>query len=251
MAVDLQPLFTRLIDLLQAEFGADLLGVLVAGSYIYGTPTATSDLDTHVLIDRPQRRRRNILLDGLEIEMFINPPFRIAGYFDERGVTTHMFAFGRAIFDPQGIVARLQMQARMVWERGPQPIAKRDEWLHRYRPADWLRDLDDIGDSDSATATLLIVTIVEQLLATHYQQHGRWPAKLKRRLADLAAWDAQAADLVRRALTDVAFDERRRAVAQLADHVLAPFGGLAAAEWTMEWEPLEPPQEGTDDSIST
>ena len=48
-------LFEQIITMLKDEFGDDLLGILVTGSHIHGTPGPTSDLDVHVLIKSPQR----------------------------------------------------------------------------------------------------------------------------------------------------------------------------------------------------
>src|SRR6266702_277850 len=110
-------LFEQIITMLKDEFGDDLLGILVTGSHIHGTPGPTSDLDVHVLIKSPRRRRRNIILDGLEIEMFCNPPFQIRRYFaEEENSDQHMFIFGRAIYDPLGVVAELQAEAQARWE---------------------------------------------------------------------------------------------------------------------------------------
>src|SRR5438128_1448631 len=60
---------------LQDEFGPELLGLLATGSRIHGQPGPTSDLDLHVVIAVPRRRRRNRVVEGIEVEMFLNPPF--------------------------------------------------------------------------------------------------------------------------------------------------------------------------------
>ena len=230
-------LLEDIIGLLQAEFGDELLGVLATGSRIHGTPGPTSDLDVHVLIAQPRRQRRNIVLDGVEVEMFINPPFQIRRYFSDRGVDEHMFTFGRAIYDPHGVVADLQAEARARWHAGPSAVA--DIWLHRYGPADLLRDLEDVAASDQATANLLIARIADQLIESHYRLKGRWPAKPKRRLTDLEQWDACAAGLARRVLACMPLDDRRAALDQLAAHVLGPVGGLMPLEWHNEWDQLQ------------
>src|SRR3954452_8755376 len=121
---EIERLFTPLIALLRAEFGDDLLGVLATGSRIHSTPGPTSDLDVHVVIDQPRRQRRNIVLDGLEIEMFINPPFQIHRYMADGGHDIHMFAFGRAIYDPQGVIGQLQGSAQALWQAGPPALAE-------------------------------------------------------------------------------------------------------------------------------
>jgi hypothetical protein len=235
---DLDGLFEQLIALLRAEFGEDLLGVLATGSRIHGTPGPTSDLDAHVIIALPHRQRRNILLDGVEVEMFINPPFQIRRYFSGRGMDEHMFTFGRAIYDPHGVVAGLQAEARERWEAGPPPLEA--AWMPRYFAADLLRDLEDVAAHDEASAELLIAQVVEQLIESHYRLNRRWPAKTKRRLADLERWDAQAAQLARTALVCGPLGARRVALDTLAAHVLAPLGGLMPLEWRNEWEELQP-----------
>ena len=231
----------RLVALLREEFGEDLLGVLVTGSRVHGTPGPTSDLDAHVIIVAPRRQRRNFVLDGVEVELFLNPPEQILRYFaDGRGHDPHMFTFGRAIDDPHGTVAALQAEARRIWEAGPPPLEAHLAWQHRYFPADLLRDLEDVGDADEATATLLLAALVERLIATHHAIQRRWQAKAKRRLAELADWDPQAAQLARRALAGASLADRRNAAAQLAAHVLRPLGGIMPLEWRTEWDPMRP-----------
>ena len=115
--------------------------------------------------------------------------------------------------------------------------------MPRYFAADLLRDLEDVAAHDQATAELLIAQIVEQLIGSHYGLSRRWPAKPKRRLADLERWDAQAAQFARAALVRGPLDVRRAALDALAGHVLAPIGGLMPIEWRIEWDELQPDQE--------
>jgi hypothetical protein len=236
---DVEQLFEPLIALLRAEFDDDLLGVLATGSRIHGTPGPTSDLDVHVVIDQPRRQRRNILLDGVEIEMFINPAFRVPIYFhDGHAGTIHMFAFGRAIYDPQGLVGQLQDQARALWQAGPPALADSARWMPRYVAADMLRDLIDLGD-DQAAASLQIARIVDQLIEAHCYLNQRWPGKPKRRLADLSGWAPEVARLASAALTERTLAERSAAVQRMAELVLTPIGGLMPLEWRNAWEPLQ------------
>src|SRR3954451_15165414 len=205
---DVEQLFTPLLALLRAEFGEGLLGVLATGSHIHGTPGPTSDLDVHVVIDQPRRQRRNILLEGVEIEMFITPAFQIQRYMADGGNDIHMFAFGRAIYDPHGLIAQLQAHARTLWQAGPPPLADSSRWIPRYGTADMLRDLTDLGE-DGAAAGLQIARIVDQLIETHCRLNRRWPGKPKRRLAELAVWAPEVAQLASAALTATTLAERR------------------------------------------
>jgi hypothetical protein len=232
-------LFAPLLASLHAEFGEQLVGVLATGSRIHGTPGPTSDLDVHVVIDPPRRQRRNIVLDGIEIEMFINPAFRVPIYFrDGHAGTIHMFAFGRAIYDPRGLIEQLQDQARALWHAGPPTLAESARWMPRYIAADMLRDLIDQGD-DLAAAGLQIARIVDQLIETHCLLNRRWPGKPKRRLAELSSWAPEPAQLAGAALTAITIAERHAAVQRMAELVLAPIGGLMPLEWQNDWEPLQ------------
>jgi hypothetical protein len=59
---------------------------------------------------------------------------------------------------------------------------------------------------------------------------------------DLEGWDANAARLARQACNDkVTISDRCAAARALANHVLAPLGGIMPLEWNTDWEILEPP----------
>ncbi len=228
---------------LQAEFGSDLLGVLATGSRVRGEGDASSDIDLHVLIDQGRRQRRNVVVNGVEVEMFINPPFQIVRYLEDgrrsgRGVDQHMWSTGRAVYDPQGVVADLQAEAQHQWDAGPPPVDGND-WGVRYLPPDRLRDIGDVIERDEAQAHLIIGVLLGELIGLHYRLQRRWQVKGKRVLADLQTWDVAAADLVRRACRGTAM-ERFAALKQFTQHVLAPVGGPMPLEWRNPWEDIQP-----------
>jgi len=77
--------------------------LLFAGSAAYGTPMPNSDVDLYVLIGPNWRQRRNRFIQGVEVEMFINPVAQIRREFDEgEWATVDMFSRGRVHYDPTG-----------------------------------------------------------------------------------------------------------------------------------------------------
>jgi len=234
------------VERLKSEFGSDLLGVLVGGSRIRSEGDPHSDLDIVVVVERPCRKRWNFVIDGVEVETLINPPFQMRRYFEEerrdgRGVMPHLCSTAQIIFDPQGLMATLQAEARAVWDAGPPPLLERDRWQFRYYAADALRDLADVQPSDKERAMFLIGLILPMLINRHYRISGRWLLKPKRLFHDLETWDVDAARLARQACNDkVALSDRCAAVRAMADHVLAPLGGIMPMEWNTDWEILEP-----------
>ena len=244
--MDDHAIIEQAVERLRSAFGSELLGVLVGGSRTRSEGDRHSDIDVVVVVDRPSRKRWNFAIGGVEIEALINPPFQMRRYFEEerldgRGVMPHLCSTGRILFDPQGLMATLQAEARAVWDAGPPPLSDRERWQFRYHAADALRDLADVETSDKERAVFLIGLILPTIIDQHYRISGRWLSKPKRLFNDLENWDSNAARLARLACNDEANPgDRCAAVRALVDHVLAPLGGIMPMEWNTEWEPLEP-----------
>jgi hypothetical protein len=235
------------VERLVSEFGSDLMGVLAGGSRLRSEGDTHSDLDVVAVVDRPCRKRWNFVIDGVEVETFINPPFQMRRYFEEerldgRGVMPHLCASGQIVFDPHGLMAELQAEAQAIWDAGPPPMSDQERWQFRYHVADFFRDLADVERSDAERAAFLIGLMLPRLIDQHYRISGRWLSKPKRVLNDLESWDVVAARLVRQACKGQAPTSNRGiAIRQLADYVLAPLGGLMPLEWSTEWDDLVPP----------
>jgi predicted nucleotidyltransferase len=236
----------RVVAQVQAEFGADLLGILFAGSVAYGNPMAGSDLDFYVIIRSPWRQRRLLQVDGIEVDLFINPVSQIRAEFGltDHPSTIHMFAHGRILHDPENIMADLAGEARRIWERGRPGIPPEDLWRVRYMPADLLNDSHDLLDVDKEAATHLLHRTLEATIDAHYRIQPRWPVKPKYLLADLSAHAPALEILVRRVLDGhLPTIERWEALQDLVDRVLLPIGGRSP-EWRSEIEPVEQPPPG-------
>jgi predicted nucleotidyltransferase len=234
----------NVVQRLQAELGDDLKGVLAGGSRLRGEADANSDIDVVVVIGEPKRRRQNLTIDGVEVEMFVNPAFQMRRYFEQdrnngRGLMPHLCLTGTVLFDPYGIVAKLQQEAREIWEAGPAPLTPREIWEYRYHTIDALLDIDDVKARDPASAGLLVSSLLPALIDRHYRISGRWLRKRKHLLNDLSKWDSLAAGHARRASeTGSDIGHRHGAMVALAEHVLAPIGGRLPPEWSLDWEPL-------------
>jgi hypothetical protein len=233
-----EQIFQHVLPLLQQELGADLLGVLAAGSRVHGTPGPSSDLDMHVVLASSRTRRRIMLVDGVEVEQLFNPLALIHEYIKKNAVDCSMFALGLILYDPQGIMADLKAEAKVLWALGPAMIPTQEIWQHRYLPSDLLGDLSDVDEADEATIALIVAQICSQLLETHYRLHQHWKPKAKRCLNDLAQWDVLATQLARNALACTSLAERRAALVSLSEHILAPLGGPMPLEWSIPWENL-------------
>ena len=91
-----------------------VVGSLVCGSYITGSPSPHSDLDVHIVLAEGTgwQERGNRVVSGYLVEYFVNPPGQLRAYFQrdhqrQRLITATMFATGRVVFDLDGSVAKL------------------------------------------------------------------------------------------------------------------------------------------------
>jgi len=234
-----------LLARLRDELANDLLGVLIGGSRLRGEGDNSSDLDVVVIIARPERRRWNIVVRDVEIEMFVNPLFQMRRYFESeratgRGQMAHLISTGRIVLDAGQVMSDLQSEARAIWESGPPPLSNYERWRYRYGVADSLRDIEDVSTIDPERTSYLLGSLLPQLVDIHYRIAGRWLHKPKRALLDIATWDPRAANLARASCGTSEIGDRCSAIRELAIHVLGPLGGIMPLEWGTDWEAVSP-----------
>jgi hypothetical protein len=226
---------------LQAEFGPDLLGILWAGSVAAGTPFAESDLDVYGVIGLPWRQRRTRWVEGVEVELFLNPVRQIRSEFalTEHPATIAMFAQGQILWDPEGAIAQLVAEARRIWEAGRPLVPAGQRWQLTYPMVDLLTDVRDLLDRDEAGSTLLLVRTLEVALEAHYRFTGRWSVKPKYLLSDLAGHAPELERLARQVLEpNASLAQRYEWLAEFVGRVLAPMGGHPR-EWESARDPVD------------
>ncbi len=241
LGVDLAPRYVEALQQVAAgladEFGANLVGLLLAGSAVTGRMREHSDLDLYVIIRPLRRQRRTRLVGGVELELFVNPPVRIArDLVDPQNHTTHMFATGVVLHDADGTMARLQSTARAALAAGFEPPGEMPALLHRYFPHDLLKDVLDVTPHEPAQAELLVADTVRAALAAHYAALRRRRPKPKNELRDLEEAAPKLAAALRPVLdVERPLAERVAALEAFVAAALAPLGG-ELGEWETPWE---------------
>ena len=228
---------------LQRELGDDLHGILLTGSLADGVPRLQSDIDLFVVIRPLWRQRRTFFVDGVEVELFLNPVSQVRTEFctPDSPATIAMFAQGRVLFDPEGIIKELVQEAQYVWQQGRPEIAE-DTYEHshlRYTCVDLLKDAQDLLDVDAEAAQLVMFAALQSALEAYYRLQRRWPVKPKYQLDDLELHAPDVAQQVRRILTDhLPLRERYITLSALIDQVLEPVGGRLR-EWSSPRQAVE------------
>ncbi|MGH7857775.1 MAG: hypothetical protein ACREQY_10635, partial [Candidatus Binatia bacterium] len=149
---------------------------------------------------------------------------------------TDMFARGRIIHDPHGVVAELVAEAKAVEER-PRPIPLGDELLRlRYMATDTTKDAYDLLEAGDPGFELALADALQHTLEAYYQLTGRRVPKPKYVMRDLREREPLFADVVSQIL-DTRLDraERWRKLDAVVREVLEPVGGpVVEAETTRE-----------------
>jgi hypothetical protein len=227
----------------QREFRSDLLGILLAGSLAYGVPRPQSDVDLFIVIRSSWRQRRAFLVNGVEVELFINPAHQVRAEIRDTDApaTIAMFAHGRILSDPEGVMAQLVQEAQQIWQCSRPAVSTGTyEYFHlRYAPVEQLKDTQDLLDVDEEAARYVLFTALQSALNTYYCAQGRWSVTPKNQLSDLEQHAPDLARLVRQILTDsLSLQERCLALSTFIDQVLEPMGGRLG-EWNSPQEVLE------------
>ncbi|MDI3298072.1 MAG: hypothetical protein QJR08_02765 [Bacillota bacterium] len=228
MPPDLERIARHVLDGLLAELGDDLLGLLLAGSAARGDLGPGGDLDLFALIRGDWRQRRGAVVDGVVVELFLNPVERVRREFEdaERPATLWAFAEGRPLYDPRGVVLALVQEARARLDQPPPPLSPAALARLRYALTDTLKDVQDLLRTDPEAAAYLMGVALDQAVEAHYRISRHWLPKPKYRIRQMRLWDCEAAEAVSACLRPgAAPGERLAALERLVDGVLAPAGG--------------------------
>ena len=217
------------------------VGLVAAGTIVAGNPGPSSDLDLQVLHALPVRQRVQRRFRGVPAEIFVNPPEQIERRFGEERrsgvpIHAHMFATGFAVYDPDGVVARLRGRAEEVLAAGPDPHPASLLWA-RYMAANWLEDALDVAGGDPETCAALLHRGVEEAVLYRFRSARRWQPRHKELLRALAELDPPLAGLARRFYRSAGLEER---IGLAREIVRGAVGEAGFFEWESEPQRLDP-----------
>ncbi len=140
--------------------------------------------------------------EGVEIQVMEGPPSWYHLAFAERKVGTvqRMMAGCVALWDPDGLVSRLQSEAAEEVARGPDPADDIAIRRARFRVTEALDDLEDLARSsepDWGAIGVVNAELVQCLLDAFWLTRRCWPEKAKYALEAVWAVEPAAADSLR------------------------------------------------------
>jgi hypothetical protein len=180
----------------------------------------------------------------VEVELFINPVQQVRKEFAEPddSSTTVMFAQGRVLYDPTGIMQTLASEAKEILSK-PRPVPSGQDLLRlRYDLTDMLKDAQDLAETDEEAANYQVFFALRGTLSAYYRLQGRRFPKPKHLMRDLQGHSPEIELLVRAvAASGISAEERCACLGRLVERVLEPAGGLLTV-WQTEPEAVPRPE---------
>ncbi len=134
----------------------EVVGAMVCGSYVTGSPTSHSDIDIHIILDSKTswRERGNEIIDGILIEYFANPVKKHYEYAEEdyeqrKRINAHMFSTGKVLFDKNGELKKLIEDSKKSLLKKYSKQSKVQIELAKYYIWDMCDNLEEVYESNT------------------------------------------------------------------------------------------------------
>lgn len=218
----------------------NVVGILVAGSYLTDQFSINSDIDVNVVTRSGcYRERGNRWIHGVEIEYFINSIDQIQLYLEQDArsnirATSAMFAEGSVFYERDGLLQPLIRQARSILKKPCKTITRVEREIARYAIDDLRKDLEDTFLQEnwfafSLSAQKLLDHCVDHFLAIKRACLPK-PKQLKKHLHALSPTFARYCDAYLSAETH---EERYETLLKLVCYTEKQIGGRRPKEWKL------------------
>jgi hypothetical protein len=230
----------------------EVVGAMVFGSYITGSPSKRSDIDVHIILsdDVDWRERGNKISNGYLIEYFANPPKQIRGYFqedlhDHNTMSMVQFITGKTLFDNNGVIHELKVEAADLINNRQDGLDEAEVELKKYAIWDDMDNLKDCFEQQRADFNFTYHNSLFRLVTAYctflklenvpyYQIHSYLSksAYLDKYLKQSFP-DEQFKQTFLNAIQEVDRNKMMERYEQLSQHVLNQMGGFEIDGWKL------------------
>jgi hypothetical protein len=230
----------------------EVIGAMVCGSYITGSPSKRSDIDVHIILsdDVDWRERGNKISNGYLIEYFANPPKQIRGYFqedyhDHNTMSMVQFITGKTLFDNNGVIHELKVEAADLINNRQDELDEAEVELKKYTIWDDMDNLKDCFEQQRADFNFTYHNSLFRLVTAYctflklenvpyYQIHSYLSksAYLHKYLKQSFP-DEQFKQIFISAIQEVDRNNMMERYEQLSQHVLDQMGGFDIDGWKL------------------
>jgi predicted nucleotidyltransferase len=199
----------------------------IFGSVAEGTSTDKSDLDVRVVVDEeePCNNVNHPVIDGYKMDLSFKPFSQIQAETEkdmERAERKPVLAGSVIVFDKTGQITDLKKRAEKVV---PKNLTEADYLFTQFMLYHANDKVERYIVDDPISSLYSMHANIGDVLKYHYQLHGRWWVSSKRILSDLASWDQELAQLVKKFVVSSEIKEKHSYWLAIMDHATAVMGG--------------------------
>jgi hypothetical protein len=201
----------------------------VAGSFLRGEGSPTSDIDLVVLHSSlPHAYRESFLFNGVPVEAFVHDPETLSWFLEQDRKEGHapligMLAEGVLIGPRQDAGISFKQRGLHMLAAGPPPLSAEALMRLRYAITD---KLDDLQADRPSVELIAIGAALHPLLAElALRGNGRWNGSGKWNARLLSQFDHSVSERFEKAFLSLYNGSDSRSVLRLADTLLEPHGG--------------------------
>jgi hypothetical protein len=213
---------------IELQFPESIVAI-VAGSFMRGEDTPTSDLDLMIVTHREGAPfRASFRAFGWPIEAFVHTPESYRRYF-QSDVDRRIPALptvcieGIVLRDADGLADRIRAEARDLIADGPPPLTEAEREDVRYALTDSLDDL--LGTMDAGEEKFIAHEVAEISAKLLLLVNNRWIGRGKWLVRALRRFDEQAALRLDAVLSAYYRDQDKSALIAFARETLEAAGG--------------------------
>ncbi len=211
------------------------IAIVVGGSVLRGQGDANSDLDIYVIHQAGWRQRVQKRVNGVPIEIFVNPPAQVRRYFaDERKagrpITAHLLTTGFAMLEQDETLQQLRAEAALVLSQRPD-LTPQELEIQRYLAVDLLDNVADVAERAPETALFILDQAMQRMIVYAFLAANHNLPRLKETLERLGEVDTELQTLARRYYTNPNFNLKYAVALEFARLAL---GTTTFFEWASE-----------------
>lgn len=207
----------------------DADSAFVAGSFMRGEGSASSDIDLVVLYSSlVQAYRESFIFQNIPVETFVHDPETLSWFLEQdrkdgRPALIGMLIEGVLIGPRQGTAFNFKKRAVQMFAEGPLPLDANAIERLRYAITDKLDDLE--VDRTPAERVAIGAALYPLLVELALRGSGRWNGSGKWHARLLKQMDVSVAQQVETVFLSLYDGSDTQAVLRLADNVLEQHGG--------------------------
>ena len=215
----------------------NVIGIILVGSYVHSTPDKYSDIDVSIILNESETNERgNTMINGYEIEYFINSKLQLHHYFatELHKHSAHMFTYNIVLFERNNLLQPLFEHARQVMEQKLPELSELNVERKKYLFDDLKKDFLDCLENQNLFATKLLVnTIVSEAISTFYEIKQYLPEKIKRSYNYLRKIDPEFSQLIKIVIFENDQENIEKPVLKIINYIEKLLSNSRSDEWKL------------------